>query len=279
MDKEGNLRDGYTTYLTHSNHAKSLLVCVQQDLRDVHVYRMSAKVKKERADAAVESAAANTVVATYSIEEEKTAYRELVQKFTPEQVFVGETPKKRASSKSSNGAVDFNGNSILIKLKDNNQYMFITDKIRKFATKNDKISSFSLAMGKNGLPYPIAVGDKNYYSLGDELLYLAKAEFPDTVKDDMQLVYELMKSYHPFMFNLVSHVKNTTIMSLDAFRVIQDTPLDELLDTTVKELAELFKVPPAESAKVLVDRIESIRDTIVYNKKGGKKYRRMWWCF
>jgi hypothetical protein len=275
MDKNGNLREGYTTHLTHSNHAKSLLVCVREDLKEVHVYRMSAKVKQERTDAAND---ATTATAAYSVEEEKTAYKEFMQKVVCEHVFVGETPKKRASSQSSNGAVDFHGNSILVKLKDN-QYIFITDQIRRFSTKNDVISTFTLAMGKNGLPYPIAVGEKNYYSLGDELLYLAKSEFPDTVKDDMQLVYNLMKSYHPFMFNLTGHVKNTTIMSLDAFRVIQDTPLDEILDTTVKELAELFKVPPAESAKVLVDRIESLRDTIVYNKKGGKKYRRLWWCF
>jgi hypothetical protein len=67
-----------------------------------------------------------------------------------------------------------NGNSILVKIKDN-KYIHIGYIIYAFETHDDTIIDFIAWMGPNGVPYPLAFGTRNIYFLLEEL-YLPSNE-------------------------------------------------------------------------------------------------------
>jgi hypothetical protein len=61
----------------------------------------------------------------------------------------------------------FIGNSILLKLN-TNDYLYIGDNIYKFKTQNDIIIDFYSPVGRNDVPYPVAIGNNNIYFLLDK---------------------------------------------------------------------------------------------------------------
>ena len=67
------------------------------------------------------------------------------------------------------------GNSILVQLTDFH-YMFIGNKVYEFKTK-EIITKYESYVGNSDVPYPYAVGEKNYY-LMIENVYYAKDQIP-----------------------------------------------------------------------------------------------------
>lgn len=63
------------------------------------------------------------------------------------------------------------GNSLLININNNNEYMFIGLYILLFKT-NEKIVDFIAYIGNNDIPYPVAVGSENLYFFLDDNIYV-----------------------------------------------------------------------------------------------------------
>ena len=71
----------------------------------------------------------------------------------------------------------YHGNSILLKLKEK-EYLYISGvEMYKFRTK-DHILVYYSEVGRNYVPYPVAVGEKYIYLLLEEV-YLEKLKFPN----------------------------------------------------------------------------------------------------
>ena len=92
------------------------------------------------------------------------------------------------------------------------------------------------------------------------------------IQKDIYLYLNFQKIFNegcklqPFLISLYSHkVKNNKI-TLEEFREIQKKTLDEISLNKIKELAKIFGVTSSGTKKELVDRIENLRNVIVYKK-------------
>jgi len=95
-------------------------------------------------------------------------------------IFVGESPKTPTTEFSNGYGDKFLGNSILVRLKDDNYY-FIGHSIFKFTTEN-QIVKYVSEVGNNDVPYPYAIDSKGRYYLMIEDIILEK--ITDEFKDD-----------------------------------------------------------------------------------------------
>jgi len=88
-----------------------------------------------------------------------------------ERVFIGKSPKNEMTEYSGGFGKGFDGNTILINLKDN-MYMFIGGEIYTFKT-SEEIVKYVSSVGNNDVPYPCAY-TKNYVYLMTEYIYYPK---------------------------------------------------------------------------------------------------------
>lgn len=89
--------------------------------------------------------------------------------FKAEKIFVGKSPKNKMTKFSDGYGKEFNGNSILLHLKDDN-YVYIGYKIFRFRSLN-KITKYVSPVGNNDVPYPYAIDkDKNYYLMIEDVI-------------------------------------------------------------------------------------------------------------
>lgn len=106
------------------------------------------------------------------------------------------------------------GNSILLNLS-GNKYAFISISIFEFETKDDLIEEFYSMIGRNDVPYPVAIGEKNVYFLLIEkgnYKYISREHFKDFPKkyswglDSYSRFWEL--GIFKDMGNLYKYTKN-----------------------------------------------------------------------
>ena len=104
---------------------------------------------------------------------------------------------------SSDDLVFFNGNTILLKISeenDKNRYVYIGgDKIYSFIT-NDHIPKYFSIMGNNMIPYSIAVGEENVYFLSPQCKYTKRV-----IIREVHLLKTNGNSVDPFDYHLEKH--------------------------------------------------------------------------
>lgn len=99
----------------------------------------------------------------YNYEINMWTYIELIRKYKSLKTFIGYSPKNNMTIYSGGHGERFDGNSILIKIK-NNKYVYIGPEIFSFKTDDDIIEYIS-PVGNSGVPYPYAIDNKGKYYL------------------------------------------------------------------------------------------------------------------
>jgi hypothetical protein len=90
-------------------------------------------------------------------------------RFTTKQIFIGRSPKNRMTTFSGGYGKQFDGNSILLHIK-NLDYVFIGDTVTKFKA-HAKIVKYVSPVGNNLVPYPYAVDLLgNYYLIIENVM-------------------------------------------------------------------------------------------------------------
>jgi hypothetical protein len=213
--------DSYKKYYTYDiENRKSFLIYVK---KDIYIYKKN----------------------------EDNSYNKLVSKIlSPKKIFIGKSIFFQTSKYSLSYGKEFDGNSILLLLNDNSEYIIITDNnIQKFNLKvtNDKILEFYSFIIHNST-FQIAIGEKFIYFFNDYEGYLPKSKFP---KNNFEGYLDICIELNPFMVSITNHkIKNN----------------DEIPLKKVKDLATLYRVTTSGSKKELADRIENLRGVIFYKK-------------
>ena len=234
--KKGVSLDSYKKYYTYDiENTKSFLIYVK---KDVYIYKKN----------------------------EDNSYNKLVSKIlSPKKIFIGKSIFFQTSKYNLSYGKEFDGNTILLQLNDNSEYIIITDSnIQKFNLKitNDKILKFYSFIIHNSI-FPIAIGEKFIYFFNDYEGYLPKSEFP---KNNFEGYLDVCIELNPFMVSITNHkIKNNKI-SLDEFKDMKKKSLNEIPLKKVKNLAILYGVTTSGSKKELADRIENLRNVIFYKK-------------
>lgn len=130
----------------------------------------------------------------------KKLYTELVKKYNPKQVLVGKSPKNDITIYSGGYDKIFDGNTILLELKDN-EYIFIGWNILSFKPKN-KIVKYISPVGNSDVPYPYAIDNKGMYYLLIENIIITSV--PNEYKNDPYTYYYNNKSVgHPLITKII----------------------------------------------------------------------------
>ena len=122
-----------------------------------------------------------------SKEEGLGKYSKVIKAYDVDRVFVGKSPKNPTTKISGNFGPNFDGNSILLKLKNgDNRYVFVGDTIYEFESP-EQIIQFYSSVGRNAVPYPVAVGKKYaYFMLDSPKHYKSKRGFRlDLLRKDL----------------------------------------------------------------------------------------------
>lgn len=226
--------NGYKKYFIHFNGGMPYLVYIKNN--DVYIYEGGSRM------------------------EDLMEYNKLVKHICALKVFIGKSPKIKFTRNSGGYGKEYDGNTILLQIG-KYKYMLIAVEIKTFVTKNDTITHFVSPMGNNDYPYPVAIGNKYIYSFDITYGYLDKKYIKQCTLDG---ILDMIFEYYPFFTPLDSH-KNPHITA-DEFDEIRNMLLNDISLTTIKELAAMFRVTTSGSKKVLVDRIENMRNVVVYRK-------------
>jgi hypothetical protein len=143
------------TYFIHNNYNRPFLVSIVN--KNVTIY----KIPSEKID--------------YNKPIEKSDYTQHVSSFTPQEIFIGKSPKIPMTVYSGGFGKAFDGNTILLKINDK-KYIFISNKIYSF-TPYAKIVRFVSPLGNNDVPYSYAVDiNNNYYLLIESVVLPIKSK-------------------------------------------------------------------------------------------------------
>lgn len=102
------------------------------------------------------------------------------------------------------------GNSLLININNNNEYMFIGKYILLFNT-NEKIIDFISYVGNNDIPYPIAVGTENFYYISNNNIYVI---IKNNLQTDINLANMAEIVTEIFDFNDKNELNNVNILHI-----------------------------------------------------------------
>jgi hypothetical protein len=235
---------GYKKYFTYDSGEKSFLIYIKQN--NVSTSELSDKfivyIYKKNLD---------------------NIYNILVSHFIALKIFIGKTPIIKMSKYSTSSGKNFDGNTILLLLNDNN-YVFISDNnIQKFTTDNDKILKF-YSFIINDSPHPLAIGKKHFYFFLYPDGYLPKIELLKN-KNDLEKIMNKGFELNPYLISLTTH-KNKYNISLNQLKEFQKKTLDNISIGELKQLAIMYSVTPSGKKKEIVDKIENLRGIIVYKK-------------
>ena len=195
----------------------------------------------------------------------KWMYINLVKKYKAKEVFIGKSPLITMTKYSGGYGKYFDGNTILLELKNNN-FIYIQDDIQKIKI-NDKIKEYYSFVGNNDVPYPMAIGEKNVYFFYYPRGYLPLTEFHKyTNGTDLQIMFNRGELLSPFLIPFNGDIKYKKIMSLEEFKKIRNKPLNEITLAQMKKLAKMYNVTISGTKKELANRIEKLRSVIVYKK-------------
>lgn len=111
----------------------------------------------------------------------------LIDIYSPERIFIGKSPKNSMTEFSGGYGKSFDGNSILLHLKDNT-YLYIGNCIYTFQSES-KIIEYLSPVGNNDVPYPWAKDeDDNYYLLIENVM-IKSNKLIDDFEDPYQYYY------------------------------------------------------------------------------------------
>lgn len=176
----------------------------------------------------------------------------LIDSFITKKIFIGDK------------TVNNNTFTILLFI-DNNDYVIINkDGILKFTINNDKIINYYSLASINYAPYSIAFGKKYMYFFGYPEGYLPMSEFQKN-RNNLKEIFNKGCTLEPFLISLFSHKENNKI-TLEEFKELQQKTLNEIPLNKIKELAKLYGVTISGTKKELVDRIENLRNIIIYKR-------------
>ena len=228
-------------YFIHENYSRPFVVFINKN--KVDVYKQSKENYDEKPDV-------NT-------------YNKLVKSFNASKVFIGKSPKIAMTKFSGGYGKKYDGNTILLHLKQNDYVLISGIGLQNFKLKNDKIVKFYSPLGNNDVPYPFALGNKNYYFFVYPDGYLHKSLFPKIKKEsDLEKIINFGMDHDPFMYSLKTHkLKNK--MTYEEFKNIQSKNLDDISLSTLQKLAKMFSVTYAGKSKKEIANI-------IYNLRGAK---------
>ena len=142
-----DIHQGYQLYLTHHNHMRSFLVAIKNKLIKIYTISQQFYFSDDQ-----------PIFSYY--------YNQLLTQFYCQKIFIGRSPKNNLTDYSGRYGARFNGNSILLHLKEN-QYLFIGHEMYQFTTQ-DEIIKFCSPIGNNDVPYPFAQSKENVYFMLDQ---------------------------------------------------------------------------------------------------------------
>jgi hypothetical protein len=240
---------GYKTYFTHFNGGRPCLVYIKN--KNVAIYNIPENVMIDNQ--------------MFNENNCKWMYINLVKKYKVKEVFIGKSPLISMTKYSGGYGKYFDGNTILLELKNKN-FIYIQDDIQKIKI-NDKIKKYYSFVGNNDVPYPMAIGEKNVYFFNYPRGYLPLTEFHKyTNGTDLQIMFNRGELLSPFLIPFNCDKKYKKIMSLEEFKKIRNKPLNEITLTQMKKLAKMYHVTISGTKKELANRIEKLRNVIVYKK-------------
>lgn len=240
---------GYKTYFTHFNGGRPYLVYIKN--KNVAIYNLPENVMIDNQ--------------MFNENDCNWMYINLVKKYKAKEVFIGKSPLIAMTKYSGGYGKYFDGNTILLELKNKN-YVYIKDEIQKIKI-NDKIKEYYSFVGNNDVPYPMAIGEKNVYFFTYPRGYLPLSEFHKyTNGTDLQITFNRGEKLSPFLIPFNGDKKGKKIMSLEEFKIIRNKPLNEITLTQMKKLAKMYNVTTSGTKKELANRIENLRRVIVYKK-------------
>lgn len=141
--KDTGIHKDCKKYLTHDNGGRPFLVCIKN--KDVLIYKIP-----------------DTIYIGKDIKDYH--YTDLIKKYNVEKIFIGKSPLNYMTKFSGGHGPKFDGNSILLQLKD--KYVFIGETIYEFKPQ-DEIVKYWSPVGNNDVPYPFAIGKDYVYFMLD----------------------------------------------------------------------------------------------------------------
>lgn len=182
----------YESYPIHDNGGRPFLVYVGED--ELHIYKQD-NIKyyidyndedndEEDNDEEDNDEESNSVELTNTRFEKKWMYISHVASYKFNKIFIGKSPLTKSTEFSGGSGPEFDGNSILAELdyKDSEySYLYIGSIIRTFNT-DDRIVKYWSIVGNNDVPYPVAIGEQNYYFMLD-MQYVELDKFTEWSKD------------------------------------------------------------------------------------------------
>jgi hypothetical protein len=111
-------------------------------------------------------------------------------------IFIGKSPLNEMTEFSGGYGPNFDGNSILIKKDEKNEYLFIGNRIFTF-TSLYPIIEFVSPVGNNDVPYPYAIDEKgNYYILNENIIVINKEEKEEEKKEEKEKKEDIYQYYY-----------------------------------------------------------------------------------
>jgi hypothetical protein len=100
----------------------------------------------------------------------------------PNKIFIGKSPKNKMTEFSGGYGKEFDGNSILLEMK-NNEYIEVGYTIWSFDAK-DKIVEYYSPVGNNDVPYPYAVDKSgNIYIIPENVIIMHNPDVEERMKE------------------------------------------------------------------------------------------------
>lgn len=230
------MHEGYKHYYIHSNGDRPYVVYVKDD---VYVYKSEDGYDYKK----------NGV-------KNLSSYTTLVKHYTPQKIFVGESPSTRMTRFSAGYGPTFTGNTILLHINDYN-YVVIHERIEEFTTNNDHILEYISPVGNNDVPYHFAIGEKYLYAWCHPIGYLPLKYFDDIT--DYDYIQDIAFELAPF-FTQFDHMQEFS-MTVEEYRIYQNTCIDDISIEVLKELGNMFHVivDNVETKQGVVDIVKKVR--------------------
>ncbi len=213
IDWNTNIHSGYQIYFTLYGTKKPFLLAIKNKL--VKVYGINQDIY-------------------YPPNQEKYSYyyNDLVGEYYPDRIFIGKSPKTNSTISTDSYGSKYNGNSFLLKIK-NNQYIFIGYDIYQFNTE-DEITYFISPILTDRMivsifghhPCPFAIGKNNVYDMNFQR-FIPLKYFSDISKNDLKYyMYEYFDTefgniYAQDMLNL-NHIGINTLTNKDLYQYLKD---------------------------------------------------------
>jgi len=168
----------YKTYLTHNNYLRPYMIKVYNNIKKIQVYKkQSLTNNNQQQKNNTHKHINNNNPYTKNI----SRYTQLVKTYKVDKLYIGKpiiNDNAYKYYKTKNKANAFGkGNSILAKIG-NNKYVFIGECVYEFTTTEPILEYYS-PIGRNDVPYPVAISKNYVYYLisAGKYGYLPKDEY------------------------------------------------------------------------------------------------------